>query len=706
MKMNKLTKLITVLLSVALLIGSALCIGASATDAEPSVEITAKNLSYGGKISIAFAVKTANTDNAPELLVYKSEPASTDTAADYTVTEYTEKTVKGESALVFLTPGIAPSNMNTAIYARARVATDGGYAYSELVRYSITEYAYEVQYNADVDEAFSDFGATLITYGTQLAGLLGEADTPAAKKYVAIADGYEGTVDGKYSSGIFASGETINLVFNGTVPEGMENTGMWKNELDSSIVSGENLSATSHGVYSPVFAPKYVAGEYFNGTQEGTREDFADANLNLPITGGTVSDGSLVFSGNGGHAIGNNMSATFEKGTKYVFEADFTYNGGAAKDFDSDNKLAFIGLLNNDSEIKDSNMFAFGYIHLLDEEGSSISLLGATIEKDKKYNIRLEYTVGDGDIGSSFATWGDYVRNNMKFYVNGVEQTLPANDAMGIGANVRSSGSDKTFYGFGIFTRNSSYVESFDITMDNVYVGPVGTLPDNVIESYYETATTGSKYDFSTDDTSMLSIYNAHSSNGGQYGSLTAANGVLTLAGNPRWYGFAFENGDYDSSKTYAAGTKYVFEADIAYLGGSTTKTAAGNNAYLSPSFVGLFPASGTSYTNGQMSSYCYANYADGKTATAGEQSNFQLFGVDFTKGEAAKKLTVVYTVGAKTSVDIFVDLVQVASYTLTSGSNADTNFYGFGFYIRGDSYTTDLSLTFDNVYVGVIEAE
>jgi hypothetical protein len=107
------------------------------------------------------------------------------------------------------------------------------------------------------------------------------------------------------------------------------------------------------------------------------------------------------------------------------------------------------------------------------------------------------------------------------------------------------------------------------------------------------------------------------------------------------------------------------------------------------------------------MSSYCYANYADGKTATAGEQNSFQLFGVDFTKGEAAKKLTVVYTVGAKTSVDIFVDLVQVASYTLTSvSSNVDTNFYGFGFYFRGTSYTTDLSLTFDNVYVGIIEAE
>lgn len=707
MKKNRLLKIFTLVLCAALLIGSAICLGAAATDAEPSVEITAKNLSYGGSISIAFAVKTENTDNTPELLVYKSEPASEDAAADYVVTEYETKTVKGESALVFLTPGIAPAYMNTEIYARARVEKDGGYAYSELVRYSITEYAYEVQYNADVTDAYVNFGKTLITYGTEIMGLLGLDDaTPAEAYYVAVADGYEGTVDGKYASGIFTDG-TFTLSYTGEVPLGQEFTGIWTNTVDgSSVNDGVATAATKHGVYKPVFAPKYVAGEYFNGTEEGTREDFSDSTLNVPVTGGTVADGVLSFSGNGGHGIGNNMSATFEEGTKYVFEADFTYKGGSAKNFASDKNAAFIGLLNNDSSIHNTNMFAFGYIQFVDAEGSAITVLGATLEKDKKYNIRLEYTVGDGNIGTTFTSRADYVSANLKLYVNGIEQPLPNGDALGIGDSVQSAGSDKTFYGFGIYTRSSSYVNAFDLTVDNVYVGPKGSLPENTIESYYETAATGSKYDFSTGDTSMISEYTGHSSNNGKYGEVTAENGVLTLAGNPRWYGLVFENGDYDSTKTYANGTKYVFEADIAYLGGSTAKTSAGNNYYLSPAFVGLFPTTGSTYTNSQMSSYCYANYADGKTATAGEQDNFQLFGVDFAKGEAAKKLTVVYTVGAKTTVEIFVDLVQVSSYTLSSTSNADTNFYGFGFYFRGTDYTTDFSLTFDNVYVGVIEAE
>ena len=696
MKMNKLTKLITVLLSVALLIGSALCIGASATDAEPSVEITAKNLSYGGKISIAFAVKTANTDNAPELLVYKSEPASTDTAADYTVTEYTEKTVKGESALVFLTPGIAPSNMNTAIYARARVATDVGYAYSELVRYSITEYAYEVQYNADVDEAFSDFGATLITYGTQLAGLLGEADTPAAKKYVAIADGYEGTVDGKYSSGIFASGETVNLVFNGTVPEGMENTGMWKNELDSSVVSGENLSATSHGVYSPVFAPKYVAGEYFNGTQEGTREDFADANLNLPITGGTVSDGSLVFSGNGGHAIGNNAEDVYEVGTTYVFESDFTYNGGAPVSA-SDLNAAFVGLLAT-STSHNNSMISYGYINFVDSEGSAITMFDHRFEKNVKYNIRLEYTVGgetlgtDTDAADYYSSRSDYVRAHLKFYVNGVEKALSTNNNVMMGKNVST---DTEYYGFGVYTRNSDKTSSLDITFDNVYMAPKS---DNVLDSFYETATSGNKYGFDTDVAETNILGSGKSGliiNGVNYdtysdsatGKYSIADGKLNVS-NVNWFALQFA---FDGANTgYASGDKYVFEADITYNGG----TGLGD---MGAAFAGFYKQTTGSepLKNGSMHDPEYFKYSS-------DSSTINLYGATIQKG-ATVKVTVILDLASNT-VTTYANgaIVSDAAISVTAADGM----YGFGFYFRGTSYTSNLSLTFDNVYVGVIEAE
>ena len=77
MKNIKNAKIITLILAIAMLVGAAIGISTSADDsATPSLDIVSKNLSYGGTISIAFAVDAKNVgSNEVSLLVYDSEPA-------------------------------------------------------------------------------------------------------------------------------------------------------------------------------------------------------------------------------------------------------------------------------------------------------------------------------------------------------------------------------------------------------------------------------------------------------------------------------------------------------------------------------------------------------------------------------------------------------------------------------------------------------
>jgi hypothetical protein len=125
----------------------------------------------------------------------------------------------------------------------------------------------------------------------------------------------------------------------------------------------------------------------------------------------TISDGALKlesYAGKDGFAITNKLGTTeFVEGTTYYMEADFTYLGGEPTGSDLD--AAFVGLLANDDELKNSKMFAYGYLSFLDG-GEAASLYGVRLEKGKTYRIRLEYTVGNGQyVEESWPSRHEYV---------------------------------------------------------------------------------------------------------------------------------------------------------------------------------------------------------------------------------------------------------------------------------------------------------
>ena len=205
----KTTKILSLVLTLVLLVVGAVCVTASA-DATPELEIASKNLSYESNISIVFAVKANNTDVAPVLNVYTGDPTEetltpVTVKAAYTPENSLEK-VGYADAYIFFTPGIVAKALETEIYVQAVVTVDSVDYVSEIERYSVVEYCHEM----NAKKSTTDYN-DIITYGARIQKML-EADGKFSGayateyKYVTIKDG---TLDGKYDSGIYLEGEKV-----------------------------------------------------------------------------------------------------------------------------------------------------------------------------------------------------------------------------------------------------------------------------------------------------------------------------------------------------------------------------------------------------------------------------------------------------------------------------------------------------------------
>lgn len=200
----KVTKILSLVLTLALLIIGAVAVTASAEEA-PTLKIASKNLSYDSNISIMFAVETANTTEAPKLNVYTMENDTLTfketVSATYTPENSLDK-VGYADAYIFFTSGVNAKALDTEIYVQAVI----GETKSAMERYSVVEYCHEM--NA---KKSTDLYTNIITYGATVQQMLkedGKFDGALATeyKYVTI-DG--GTLDSTYDSGIYLKGESV-----------------------------------------------------------------------------------------------------------------------------------------------------------------------------------------------------------------------------------------------------------------------------------------------------------------------------------------------------------------------------------------------------------------------------------------------------------------------------------------------------------------
>ena len=229
MKKSKFIKILATAASLVLVI-LALAITVGAEDSqELSVEINARNVSYGEYVKILFAVDDTNAGgNEVEVIYYLEDPAVNPDAPSWKGVKYdegytdkkgTDDTSDDVTYPAFFTAGFPAKHLGDKVYARAHIV--GTEIYSDVARYSVVEYLLERLY---VDGATGDKAGlynSLLEYGTyaQKVVLNGNDDTSDdvsqfINEYVLVAiDG--GTLDGRYTQGIYFIGDKITPAANG-----------------------------------------------------------------------------------------------------------------------------------------------------------------------------------------------------------------------------------------------------------------------------------------------------------------------------------------------------------------------------------------------------------------------------------------------------------------------------------------------------------
>lgn len=218
MKNRKSSKLIILALSLALLIGAAVGIAASAADEDLSVDIIAHNVEYGETVNVLFAVDNTNTDGkAVEIVYYLDDPDTNPNATPYIGSSYAKGYTEDDTTYpAFITAGFPIKEIWRPVYAKAHIV--GTDVYSDTLKYSVTQYLNERLYLATgVSENKLAFYKSMLETATLAQKvLINENSDPADD----IAEGYfvsdhslvtieGGTLDGAGSLGMYFKGETV-----------------------------------------------------------------------------------------------------------------------------------------------------------------------------------------------------------------------------------------------------------------------------------------------------------------------------------------------------------------------------------------------------------------------------------------------------------------------------------------------------------------
>ena len=301
MKKSRLTKILVFALSLVVLIGSAICIGASAQDSDLSVSIIKKNISNNSEIKLLFAVDDTNIGlNGEVELLYAFEDPFTyadplNECTYYKAAVYEEGYNDGiRTYPAFITEGFPASEIGTTVYAMAHIVDT--MVYSEVVRYSVMEFANERLYDdGEISDDQELLYTSLINYASMAQKLLLNGnddlsdditDDKLISKYVRVTveggkldDTPAVATDSTFESGMYLVGDKVTLVGEGDY----EVTTYLADGSKDKTVASAGAEITVGG--RTVIVPKTIgAGDYFEELggidyQTQTKEDLKNKRL-------------------------------------------------------------------------------------------------------------------------------------------------------------------------------------------------------------------------------------------------------------------------------------------------------------------------------------------------------------------------------------------------------------------------------------------
>ncbi len=262
MKNNKFAKISLVILTLALCFGTVLAISTMAGDATPTPVISQKNIEYGDRFSLMYAIPASTVTEGASVTLYvhegaKPTPETYTAGVPYTVTadeikpEGKPDVVPGSVGLdypayVFTTDGIGAKAFTTEFYVVAKDNSADG-KWSEVVRYSVAEYLYERLATPGITAAQNQMynGAIAFGNGAQLSvypALDAEKDKDLLIENLCYVVVKGGNIAG-FKTGVYPKGSTLDLKSDdGAIAK-------WKVEtFDASgemLSSQENLSSVT-----------------------------------------------------------------------------------------------------------------------------------------------------------------------------------------------------------------------------------------------------------------------------------------------------------------------------------------------------------------------------------------------------------------------------------------------------------------------------
>lgn len=332
--MKKHSKLVVLILSLALLTGLVFGITAMAQDTESGdakLTVISQNVSYSEKMYLYYAVYPENVNTEGLVLkVYSEDPdKNTDAELLATVSESTGVTITDTDAntsydcRAFETPGVALKNLATTFYVQA-VAADG--TESAVKRYSVVEYLYQKMLETDDSAKRAAYGK-LLAAGDAAQLLLGyypngTSDIPTNYNYVKVTDG---TLSDGYSRGVYLSGTEITLSYNNGTDSSM--TGWTVTDLESGdtqyVDFGTPITLDGHYSITPA-KQSYTPGSgvYYNSTASALAYKKWDFNITGTLNGFSGTSSGTVF------ATGTYVDgvATLERTANTWATAHFYYN--------------------------------------------------------------------------------------------------------------------------------------------------------------------------------------------------------------------------------------------------------------------------------------------------------------------------------------------------------------------------------------------
>lgn len=676
MKTN-LTKILVLVLSLALLVGAV--IGISVSAEEYTYEIKSMNIVHGDTTVVLVAVDAPATGEAPAGVEVTYVNAAGETL---TAKYYGDLDVYGTTYPVYYTKGIPAKDLGQDVIAS--VALDGDVKDTENV--SVAEYLYGKLYKEEYINATAgkdlnkkNLYLNLLDYAASAETVLwNDKDANADNQRTLITDKFYVYAAGQIED-VLEPNETFTLNY-GTAPEGYTFSGYWVSTINgtSVIKDGTAVKATAHAVYTPaLYANEDVAGFYYTNGTSGARYDFSEDIVkeaysaenpngdfagalndqsNTAYTDGNSSlevvDGALKYNMNVPGWTGFTLSNKgYNSGMKFVAEFDFTYTSYTAYTGSSscDNLPFFVGLTksneDNKNYIVNSNQGQYTADH------GAVILYNVPMVMGETYNVRIVYSAG---------TYSAYVDGVCTYSV-----TVASADS---------------FAGLGFYIRSRHAGNSFGFELDNVYIGALSYYDDPEAEGIRysfdnENTATKPSYIFADRSTTTALVYEETDESG------TVVNKYFAETAAKQWGTVAILTND---DTKYASG-KYVANFDLC-LNNIPTRT---DNEL----FVGMLGLrTDKVMTNDHMLNLHHLT-CDGTSAT--------FFGVEMEL-KKTYNVTVIYDIETDLT-DIYFDGVLVGNdiaRKTTYSAVDDHYFVGFAFTSR----VANPSYTVDNVYFGVID--